>query len=241
MVAKTLFNEEKRIDEYVKRFYPKKYINREPILDGITDIDSYIKSVPKICWVLKEPYDEKKGQGGGFDLRKMLKKDLKKKNHNFGNTWTPIGYISYSLLNNFIQYKELKKLDKNIVMKSLMNISYINIGKMPAKFQTISPYKNVKQEYNIWAPILLWQILKYDPDIIIFGNTLSHFNNDLKLLDIDYKKIKGVNHNYIEKYGKLILDVYHPAVRESTISEKDYFNSIINTVKKYIEKTKNSI
>ena len=234
MNIKTLADEQKRIDEYVKRFYPKKSKDREPILDGITDNERYLNSKPKICWVLKEPYDEKKGKGGGFDLRKMLTDDLEKENHNFGKTWTPIGYISYSLLNDFLPYNQLMKIDKNIAMKSLMDISYINCGKMPAKFQTSSPYKSVKTEYRIQAPILLWQLLKYDPDVIIFGNTLSHFKNDLRIGDSDYKRIRNVNENYIMKYGKLFLDVYHPAVRESTISEKDYFNSIINTVKKYM-------
>ena len=235
MDIETLSNEQKRIDEYIERFYPKKYKNREPILDGITDNERYLNSKPKICWVMKEPYDEKKGQGGGFDLRKMLIKDLKKKNHDFGRTWTPIGYISYSLLNNFLPYNQLMEIDKNTAMKSLLDISYINCGKMPAKFQTSSPYKVVKNEYEIWAPILLWQLLKYDPDVIIFGNTFSHFEDDLRIVDKDRKKMKNVNGFYIMKYGKLFLDVYHPAVRESTIPEKDYFTSIINTVKNYME------
>jgi hypothetical protein len=42
----------------------------------------------------------------------MLIDDLKKENHNFGKTWTPIGYISYSLLNGFLTYKQLLKLEK---------------------------------------------------------------------------------------------------------------------------------
>jgi hypothetical protein len=28
------------IDKYVSRFYPKKYKTREPILDGVTDVES---------------------------------------------------------------------------------------------------------------------------------------------------------------------------------------------------------
>ena len=175
-----------------------------------------------------------KGQGGGFDLRKMLIKDLKKENHNFGKTWTPIGYISYSLLNNFESYDQLLNIDKNIVMKSLLDIAYINIGKMPAKFLSTSPYKEVKNEYRIWAPILLWQLLKYDPEIIIFGNTMGHFWDDLKLGDKNYKELKNGLY-YVKEYGKIFINFYHPAVRESTISKKEYYNSIINTVKKNLD------
>jgi hypothetical protein len=230
MTNKNLLEAQKIIDEYVNRFYPKKYKNREPILDGITDVERYINSKIKICWVLKEPYDGFNGKGGGFDLKQMLIDDLKKENHNFGKTWTPIGYISYSLLNNFLSYNQLQKLDKNIIMNSLLDISYINIGKMPAKNYTASPYKNVKDEYKIWAPILIWQLIKYNPDVIIFGNTLDFFWNDLGIDKKYYKKSK--NGNYYKQYNKMFLDVYHPAVRESTISKNDYCNGIINSVKK---------
>jgi len=64
------------IDEYVNRFYPKKYKTREPILDGITDVERYLNSKLKICWVLKEPYDGYKGKGGGFCLKEMLINDF---------------------------------------------------------------------------------------------------------------------------------------------------------------------
>jgi hypothetical protein len=222
------------IDEYVKRFYPKKYKTRKPILDGITDIEQYLGSELKICWVLKEPYDGFKGKGGGFDLKKMLIRDLKEENHNFGRTWTPIGYVSYSLLNKFITYKQLQKIDKNIIMQSLLKISYINVGKMPAINYSTSPYKTVKDEYKIWAPILIWQLIKYDPDVIIFGGTMNFFQKDLGLEDKNYKKAKSSP--YFKQNNKLFLNVYHPAVRESTISKEDYCNDIINAVKKEFAK-----
>jgi len=170
----------------------------------------------------------------------MLNDKIKNGDQNFGNTWTPIGYISYSLIGKkFLPYEKLIELmekDKNTVMNSLKNISYINVGKMPAKFQAKSPYKIVKEEYKIWAPILLWQLLKYDPDVIIFGNTISHFWDDLRFSDKDYRKFK--NGNYIAKYGKLFLDVYHPAVRGGIISQEDYYSGIINSVKRYYENGK---
>jgi ABC-type Fe3+-hydroxamate transport system substrate-binding protein len=53
-------------------------------------------------------------------------------------------------------------------MQSLLDISYINVGKMPAKDYTTSKYQTVKDEYKIWAPILIWQLIKYNPDVIIF-------------------------------------------------------------------------
>jgi hypothetical protein len=233
-LVKELEIEQKRIDEYIRRFYPRKYKNREPILDGVTNNERFLNSKIKICWVLKEPYDEKDGQGGGFDLRKMLINDLRKENHNFGKTWTPIGNISYSLLNNFESYDQLLNIDRNIIMKSLLDISYINIGKMPAKFQASSPYKTVKIEYKIWAPILIWQLLKYDPEVIIFGNTLEHFWNDLRLEDKNYKELKNGLY-YIKQNNKIYINFYHPAVRESTISKKEYYNSIIDTIKKNLD------
>jgi hypothetical protein len=221
MNYKNLCETQESIDACVKRFYPEKDKTRQPILDGITDIERYLKSKLKICWVLKEPYEYNDGKGGGFDLKQMIRERLEK-NHNFEKTWITIGYVSYSLLNNFLTYKQLEKEDKKVIMQSLLDISYINVGKMPAINQTSSPDTMVKNEYKIWAPILIWQLIKYNPDVIIFGNTFRWFQGDLKL-----KKRK--NANYVEQYDKIFLDVPHPAVRGS---KEDYCNSIINVVKK---------
>ena len=51
----------------------------EPIYDGVSDVEGYLESKPKIMWILKEPYDDKapdgSPQGGGWYLTEHFKKD----------------------------------------------------------------------------------------------------------------------------------------------------------------------
>jgi len=63
--------EELIINEYVHKFY-KSTKKSEPITDGIVNIEKYSKSKYRICWVLKEPYDEGDGTGGGWSLTDAL-------------------------------------------------------------------------------------------------------------------------------------------------------------------------
>jgi hypothetical protein len=224
--------EQSMIDKYVKLFYPKISKNKKPILDGITDVEKYVsnemRGKPKICWVLKEPYDEKDGYGGGFDLRKSHHKYTRMKYHDFGPTWRTVGIISYSILNNCMPLKEILELESREYMQSLLDISFINISKMPSKTGPEIKDKDLWEHYESWRPILNWQLEKYDPNIIIFGNTDKLFWDDLELGKGIYKKNK--NGDYVLKDGKMYILVYNPGQR--TISREDYFNGIINAVKK---------
>jgi len=232
MMVKILKYEEAMIDQYVKLFYPKISKNKKPVFDGITDVERYVmngmKDKYKICWVLKEPYDEKDGYGGGFDLRKLHKKYTKIKTHYFGPTWETIGKVSYSILNKFISHKNVMELGRNTYMQSLLDISFINISKMPSKTGPVAKNKDLCKYYELWRPILNWQLSKYDPNIIIFGNTCDYFWDDLELNKGIYRKNK--DGDYVLKDGKKYIFVYHPGQR--TISGERYFNGIINAIKK---------
>jgi hypothetical protein len=231
MTVEKLKYEESMIDKYVKLFYPKTSKYKKPVLDGVTDVEKYLKNSrknKKICWILKEPYDDKDGYGGGFDLRKLLPSRYIKKAHNFSPTWNIVGMISYSILNGFKPYNEIIELERTKYMLSLLQISFINIGKMPSKTGSETKDKDLWKHYEHWKPILNWQLSKYNPDIIIFGNTDKYFWDDLGLDDGDCKKNK--NGNYVLKDGKIYITVWHPS--QTKIKHEAYFNGIINAVKK---------
>jgi hypothetical protein len=228
MNVEQLKYEEALLDKYVKLFYPKISKNKKPILDGVTDVEKYLSSPYKICWVLKEPYDEKDGYGGGFDLRKLHHKFTKMKYHDFGPTWSMVGCVSYSLLNNFISLEKIKEMESRQYMQSLLQISFINISKMPSKTGPETKNKDLWKHYELWRPILHWQLIKYDPDIIIYGNTMDCFWDDLEL--DKGKENDNKNGYFVIKNGKIHIWAYHPAQR--SIEREAYFNGIINSVKK---------
>ena len=225
MNASELVMEEELIEEYIYRFYDKSKKDSEPIMDGIVDVEKYRKSKLKICWILKEPYCEGDGTGGGWSLTKdiLLKKDF---NPGKSPTWQPMIYVTYSLLNNFIDYSNMDFIrDDPKMSNSLKSIAFINVNKMPG--YTRSNDIDIAKKYQEWRPLLHWQLKIYDPQILIFGHTFKHFQKDL---GIKNKEIK--NDFYVLKNNKIYIHAYHPA--QTQITRDDYVQGIIDVVKNNI-------
>ncbi|MBO4720456.1 MAG: hypothetical protein J5658_11360 [Prevotella sp.] len=195
----------------------------EPVTDGVMDIDEYLKSSPRIMWVLKEPWDDIDENGipcgGGWDMSEVFEKDDAWKNR----TWQPIIYASYGITNRCL-WKDMDWIrDDTRMANVLKKIAYINVSKMPG--YTKSDGEKIRSAYSNWRDVLLEQIKMYEPQIIIFGYTFELFKNDLMGMDTEpiYRE-DGVIHVY-EKDGAKLLDVYHPNQR--IISRELYIDSII--------------
>ncbi len=223
----------KEIDMLIEKQYN---INNEfdyVILDGIVDVEKYLKSDFKILWILKEPHD--KGEHGKFDMRHLIQ-DAKYKtglNPNMKATFTNIIYSTFAILNNFISWKKIEDFrENNELIDVLQNIALINIRKLPG--DASSDDKEIENTYNAHKLLLLKQIEIINPDIIIGGGTIKHLYTDLKLSKADKKtltKFENVN-NYPKAYftadKKIIIETCHPAAR---VSQEVYCSNIINGVK----------
>jgi hypothetical protein len=228
MTVRELKCEESLIDNYVQLIYPKFNGKKKPDLDGITDIEKYLNSKYRICWVLKEPDEEKIGNNGGIDLRKLHQKYIKMGDHHFDSTWEMIGMVSYLILNGLKSQDAISRLEKYKYMQSLLQIAFINLSKMPSKIVSLTKEDDLWGYYEYWKPILNWQLAKYDSDIIIFGDTDRYFWNDL---DLDNGKFKKTNDGvYVLKNGKIYICVNHPAQRN--ITHEAYVNNILGIVRK---------
>ena len=155
----------------------------EPVTDGVTDIDEYLKSSPRIMWVLKEPWDDIDENGipcgGGWDMSELFEKDDAWKNR----SWQPIIYVSYGIINRCL-WKDMDWIrDDTSMAEVLKKIAYINVSKMPGYTQSDS--EKIWWAYTNWRDILLEQIKMYKPQIIIFGYTFELFKNDLIGLDTE--------------------------------------------------------
>ena len=129
----------------------------EPIYDGVTDIEGYLASNPKIMWILKEPYDDftqsGKYRGGDWYFTEHFKKKDVWKDETM---WKVMIQINYAIRNG-LKWKELDYIENNPNMADeLRKIAYINVGKMPAG--TTSPNNHIQECYNIWKDILFEQI-----------------------------------------------------------------------------------
>lgn len=203
----------------------------EPITDGVHSIDGYLNSPTKIMWILKEPVDDVingKPAGGGWSIT----------DHCFGvkdnvwsqPTWQPIIYITYGYLHG-LMWKDMNWIrDDKDMANVLENIAYLNVSKMPGYSK--SDWKKINEGYSIWKTILEKQIKLYEPQVIIFGGTFSHFKNDYEargLKSID--TVQGV----IDVYkidDKILIDAYHPL--QTQFDRGTYVDSIILMLKKYL-------
>lgn len=213
---------EKEIDELNKRLENHYELletrDRKWIKDGIVDLKTYFESNYKILWILKEPRDGENNTGGGWsiveNIRKVRSEGL---NKDSSATFHPITYVTYAILNNI---DEFDKLDKNKIYKeyskSLKNIGYINIQKLPASSK--SNNKNILKYFNENKVALLDQIKTINPDIII-----CTAGNDT------FKKLKESVLSDCELKGKILINAYHPA--QTSIKREIYVNKIIHEVK----------
>ena len=233
MNAEYLKKQQELIVEYIYRFSDKSDPNTEPILDGIADESKYAESKYRIAWILKEPYDEDDGSGGGWSLSKDLlsKQNLYSEVVGRSPTWQPMVYVTYSILNGFVSYSEMDYIRDDPEMAQCLNkICLVNINKKPAFHRSNDLEIGIKYQY--WKPILFWQMKVYDPQIVIFGNTFQHFWEDMSINSDNI--MHGDCVDYIATEKVLYISAYHPA--QTTITRDRYVNGIIDIIKNNINK-----
>lgn len=213
-----------------------------PIYDGLYSAEKYLDSPIRLMWILKEPYDDfedGKPVGGDWSITKDLFKDPIKWSKN--KTGKMVIYATYGIFNQKkwadMDYISNKPEMANVIQK----MSYINLSKMPA--YTTSSDSVLWEKYSEWKDITLEQIKLYDPDVIIFGNTLKYFLEDLRKEGIiseckrKYNKLIDI---YRNDNQKLIIDTFHPGNRFSYDEMELYVNSLERIVNDwYWEKSKN--
>ncbi len=208
----------------------------EPIYDGVTDVEGYLASNPKIMWILKEPYDDftitGRPKGGNWSFTDHFQNDDVWKDEDM---WKLMIQINYAIHNN-LKWKELDYIEQNPDMvEELKKTAYINVSKMPAG--TSSPYNHMQNCYVIWKDILLEQINLYEPDVIIFGYTFDLFAEDLDIKDKPVLTVSGQwFSNLYKKDNMILIDAFHPSRKGGEDGSYDYVTSIINAYKKAIEK-----
>jgi hypothetical protein len=204
-----------------------KTLNNENyiIYDGVAHPENYYKAKYKIMWILKEPYETNGRYGWQVGKIYKLNQSIKSR------TLKPMAYVSYAILND-CDLQNIFKTKNSDLLEAIKSIAYINISKIAAKSR--SP-QDLSDKYKIWKDVLLKQITIYDPNIIICGNTLQYFLNDIEY-DTGIKKSIGMNnHNYYIFNNNIYLNVYHPSY---TIGKRLYLTNITNAVndwKNYIK------
>ena len=200
-----------------------------PITDGVVDIGRYLSSSPKTLWILKEPWEKLAGEGGGgWSVTQKLIPDLIANREIEGiRTYRRMTYVTYSIFNNYTSYSDIPyATDDPRVGDSLRNIAYININKYPGNTTSVS--SNIEFYYRKNRNILMRQIKTINPDVVIGGNILHLFYDDLGIKSDELKSEESVD--FCSKDGRLYINAYHPGYWR--IGEKKYVEDIVTVIKK---------
>jgi hypothetical protein len=198
------------------------------VYDGIVNLSEYNSTFPKILWVLKEAnsFDDTE-----WDFRDALK-DINNESgrgirYGWANTFTPIIYTTYGILNN-LKWEDIGNVyDDQSIIEILNKVAYINLKKIPggsnANWNEIKNYNNNKSAIHE-------QIQLINSDIFIFGNTMNFLDNDFFEIfgEIDIDISNNSLHIYKNKH-KLLLSTYHPNNR--ALKQQEYCNLIIEAVR----------
>lgn len=221
---------------------PEKVV---PIYDGVADAKGYLSARQRLMWVLKEPYDDfdetGEPRGGGWTMFKDVAdgKTLAQ-SVNANPALRNVAYASRAILDGTESYGDEPWISDapEDYERALRGVAYVNVGKMPAGRTTSDD--RLASCYAQWKDILHEQIDLYDPETLVFGNTLQSFAADMGI-DLD-KPVQTVKSgcstvNIYVWRGKRIVWAPHPAAH---MPPADWVDSVTAAVRSSLACVKNS-
>lgn len=209
-----------------------------PIYDGIVNEEKYINAAYKILWILKEPYDDYDEKGNVIGGDWCLADALNKSPQGFSKvkTWQQVIYVSHGILNGFPKFNNMDYYYEQSMYEVLRSIAFINLKKTPG--HTSTPHHVLFEAYTKYKSILLEQVEKYEPEIIIGGNTLFYFYTDSKS-DLGFEKLIEKKSPLIHYFNtkRLYIHTSHPSypARGGDAAKEKYCDDIITCVQNWIE------
>lgn len=232
IVTKMIADQEalrRRIDEIAKanNLSSEKLL---PIYDGVEDISAYLKSEPKIMWILKEPYDyineeTKEPEGGGWNIMDGIN-DPKEKvlTQTLPRTMQRVIYSTAGIIAD-VEYDNMDYYYQPDMYKYLFQIAYINLSKMPAGTRS----GDMTEKYKIWKDLIFDQIKLYAPDVIIFGGTFQDMWQDLH---INHEPLARGLVDIYKQDKRLLVHAYHPGMMCST---KQYVDTMTRMIRENLK------
>jgi hypothetical protein len=207
---------------------------RYVISDGVHSPELYFANPLRIAWMLKEPYDDEGGIGGGWSLLEMFDHEDQYAKFSEGHrtTWHPIIYVTYALKNGFIKWNEMDYIrDDHSMIEVLKSTAFINSQKLPSRNVTRTHFNDLHESLEKYHALLIRQINLIDANVLIFANTLHVYRKYLGLEKLPLKPHGTLN--YIFHEGKLYIDAYHPAQR--TVKGFRYNDDIVTVVEMFCD------
>lgn len=206
-----------------------KSLGESVVIDGIIDIDIYLNSPIKVMWILKETNSE-----GNWSIIDNYKNHKWLTECNVLMSIRRVIYASYGIMHPEIEdWADFPWSYEEECQLALRNIAFVNINKMPGG--SFADDHVIQNAYNSNRELLKLQFDTYDPDVVIFGNTLKYVN--VEDFGIDFNEIKRertekIDTHYYQCKNKLFINAWHPSYYRG-VTDKDYVMDIVEIVRKW--------
>ncbi|NDV69080.1 hypothetical protein [Dysgonomonas sp. 25] len=140
-------------------------------------------------------------------------------------------YTTYGILRN-CEWSEIPDASNEASFEPLQEIAIINIKKIPGS--SVSESNVIQQAYYDNQGLLKRQIETYNPNIIIFGNTLQYFHkSDFDGLETAEKQNTTYGNAFYDIGDRLYIHTWHPAIRGAGFTDENYVMDIVNIVRNW--------
>ena len=235
---------EKEISNSINQLESKQ-VGERPIVDGIIDTSKYLNSEFRILWILREAREEwsiNKETGkkniGGWNLVNGLYKNASYDVICNNTTTRRELLVDYAIMNNIryldnniSKYSKIYTIEeKEKALEAFKSTAVINIKKFPGKKTSSIP--QIVESFKLSKDILISQIDAYNPQIVICGNTLPLFENELDFrIGIRFPLGMGKNGYYCLP-NRIYINAYHPSNKfwPNSMYEHQYISKIIEAV-----------
>ena len=202
------------------------------VIDGIIDPEKYLNARYRILWVLKEANSE---TNSWSYLDKFRDKEWLYWCGKSIPTLKRVIYTTYAILRES-EWHEIPDANNEQSFEPLQEIAIINIKKIPGG--SFSEGDEIQQAYYENQVLLTKQIETYNPNVVIFGNTLQYFyKSDFEGLETAERQTTDYGNVFYNTGNKLYIHTWHPAVRGSGFTDEKYVMDIVNIVRDW-EKNK---
>ncbi len=201
------------------------------VIDGIIEPEKYLKAKYRILWVLKEANSETVSWSY---LENFKNKEWLFQCGKSVPTLKRMIYTTYGILRD-CEWSEIPDSSNEESFEPLQEIAIINIKKIPGG--SISESNEIQQAYYDNQELLKRQIETYNPNVVIFGNTLQYFyKSDFDGLEEAVKENTEYGNAFYNTENILYIHTWHPAVRGRGFTDKEYVMDIVNIVKNWKRK-----
>lgn len=196
------------------------------VIDGVINPERYAKTSLRLLWILKE--------ANSIDLSWSVVDNFKNKNwlETYGRsnpTIRKLIYTSYAILNE-VAWSDIPYGNQPQAYDCLQDIAFINIKKEPGDHQ--AEEQAIQDAYNLDKDLIHRQINAFNPDVVIFGNTLQYFDPSLlEGFSATERQNTELGNAYYPTEKRLYIWSWHPASRN--LSDENYVMDIAQIVRNW--------